>query len=142
MSVSADLMELSEDEITKHYPAALAMLEGVDHTPRIASGKEAMVAERSAGLGSRRRFRSTTPGLVTRSTARPDGVRLIERVEGVGEDALPSAVQATVLRGLRRSLAIALAVGEAYSEATGLAELKKENLSGRISDARLSLIHI
>ena len=32
-----------------------------------------------AGLGTRRRFRSTTPGLVTRSTARPEGVQLDQR---------------------------------------------------------------
>ncbi len=136
MSVSADLMELKEEEITKHYAAAVAMLEGVDHTPRIASAKEAPVAEKSAGLGTRRRFRSTTPGLVTRSTARPEGVKLIDRVEAVGDDALPSALQATVLQGLRRAIAIGLAVGEAFSEVTGLSELKKENLAGRISDAR------
>ncbi|EPX80646.1 ATP-binding protein [Litoreibacter arenae] len=136
MSQSADLMELTEEDIRKHYAAAVAMLEGVDHTPRIAKAKEAPQAEKSAGLGTRRRFRSTTPGLVTRSTARPEGVRLIERVEGVGEDVLPSAVQASVLRGLRRALAIALAAGEAFSEATGLAELKKENLAGRVAEAR------
>ncbi|TDT75333.1 SpoVK/Ycf46/Vps4 family AAA+-type ATPase [Litoreibacter halocynthiae] len=136
MSQSADLMELTEDDIRKHYAAAVAMLEGVDHTPRIAKAKETPQAEKSAGLGTRRRFRSTTPGLVTRSTARPEGVRLIERVEGVGEDVLPSAVQASVLRGLRRALAIALAAGEAFSEATGLAELKKENLAGRVAEAR------
>ena len=134
MSISADLMELSEAEITKHYAAALAMLEGVDHTPRIAQAKEAPVAEKSTGLGTRRRFRSTTPGLVTRSTARPEGVRLIERVESVGDDALPSALQASVLRGLRRALAIGLAIGEAFSETTGLAELKKENLAGHIAE--------
>ncbi len=141
MSVSADLMELKEDEIRAHYGAAVAMLEGVDHTPRIAKAKDApstevAAAERSSGLGTRRRFRSTTPGLVTRSTARPEGVRLIERIEAVGEDALPSAVQASVLQGLRRALAIGLAIGEAYSEATGLAELKRENLAGRLSDAK------
>lgn len=136
MSISADLMELSEAEITKHYSAALAMLEGVDHTPRIASTKEAPKPEKSAGLGTRRRFRSTTPGLVTRSMARPEGVRLIERVESCGEDDLPSAVQASVLHGLRRALAIGLAIGDAFSEGTGLAELKKENLGGRIAEAR------
>ncbi|WP_298257869.1 ATP-binding protein [uncultured Litoreibacter sp.] len=136
MSQSADFMEMSEDDIRKHYDAAVAMLEGVDHTPRIATAKEAPKAEKSAGLGTRRRFRSTTPGLVTRSTARPEGVRLIERVEGVGDDALPSAVQASVLHGIRRAIAIGLAAGEAFSEATGLAELKKDNLAGRVAEAR------
>ncbi|WP_394195812.1 AAA family ATPase [Litoreibacter albidus] len=136
MSQSADFMEMTEEDIRKHYDAAVAMLEGVDHTPRIAKAKEAAQTEKSAGLGTRRRFRSTTPGLVTRSTARPEGVRLIERVEGVGDDALPSAVQASVLHGMRRALAIALATGEAFSEATGLAELKKDNLAGRVAEAR------
>ncbi|WP_298298265.1 ATP-binding protein [uncultured Litoreibacter sp.] len=136
MSQSADFMELKEDDIRAHYAAATAMLEGVDHTPRIAKAKEAPAAERSSGIGTRRRFRSTTPGLVTRSTARPEGVRLIERIEGVGDDALPSALQATTLQALRRALAIGLTVGDQFSDATGLAELKRENLEGRLSDSK------
>ena len=136
MSQSADFMELKEDDIRSHYPAATAMLEGVDHTPRIAKAKEAPQTERSSGIGTRRRFRSTTPGLVTRSTALPEGVRLIDRIEGAGDDALPSAVQATVLQGLRRAVAIALSVGEQFAEATGLGELKRENLEGRLSDGK------
>ena len=103
MSVPADQMELREEDIVKHYDAALAMLEGVDHTPRIATSKAAAAPQRSPGVARTRRFRSTTPGLVTRSTARPEGLRLIERIEGSnGGDALVSAVQATVLQGLRR----------------------------------------
>ena len=136
MSQSADFMELKEEDIRAHYAAATAMLEGVDHTPRIAKAKEAPATERSSGIGTRRRFRSTTPGLVTRSTARPEGVRLIERIEGVGDDALPSALQATTLQALRRALAIGLTVGNQFSEATGLAELKRENLEGRLSDSK------
>ncbi|WP_298360153.1 ATP-binding protein [uncultured Litoreibacter sp.] len=136
MSQSADFMELKEDDIRAHYAAATAMLEGVDHTPRIAKAKEASAAERSGGIGTRRRFRSTTPGLVTRSTARPEGVKLIDRIEGVGDDALPSALQATTLQALRRALAIGLTVGDQFSDATGLAELKRENLEGRLSDSK------
>src|SRR6056297_1936249 len=94
MSVTSDLMELREEAILKHYPAANAMLEGFDHTPRVASGGEP-VAERSSGIGTRRRFRSTTPGLVTRSTARPEGVHLLERIAGAdGDDPLISPAQA------------------------------------------------
>ncbi len=134
MSVSGDQMELREDDIVAHYAAAVAMLEGFDHSPRIAKGAEAPKVERSAGLGTRRRFRSTTPGLVTRSTARPDGVRLLDRIEeSDGGDALVSPVQATVMQSLRRGIAIALAIGDAFSEATGLTELKKENLQGRLA---------
>ncbi len=134
MSVSGDQMELREEEITAHYAAATRMLEGFDHAPRIAGAPERAAPERSSGIGTRRRFRSTTPGLVTRSTARPEGVRLLERIEGCdGGDALISPVQATVMRSLRRAISIALAVGDAYSEATGLKELKKENLQGRLA---------
>ena len=137
MSVSGDQMELREQEILAHYDAAVAMLEGFDHTPRIATASVQSVAERSAGMGTRRRFRSTTPGLAGRSGARPEGVRLLERIEGAdGGDALVSPVQATVMQGLRRSIAIALAVGEAFAGATGLNALKKENLQGRLSGAK------
>jgi len=129
-------MELREADIRKHYGAALAMLEGLDHTPRVASGRAEAVAERSPGIGARRRFRSTTPGLVTRSTARPEGVRLIERVEAVGDDGLPAPVQASVLQGLRRALAIALAMGEQYGARTGLDALKRDNLAGTLAVAK------
>ncbi|HFQ16096.1 MAG TPA: ATP-binding protein, partial [Rhodobacteraceae bacterium] len=127
-------MELREEDIRAHYDAAAGLLEGFDHTPRIAKAKAAPAAvERSPGIGTRRRFRSTTPGLVTRSTARPEGVRLIERVEAAdGGDPLVSPVQAAVLHGLRRAIAVALAVGEIYAEATGLKELKKDNLAGAL----------
>ncbi|MDV4146334.1 ATP-binding protein [Shimia sp. FJ5] len=137
MSVTSDLMELREEDIRKHYEAAVGMLDGFDHTPRIAKGKGMAPAERSSGLGTRRRFRSTTPGLVTRSTARPEGVHLIERIEGAdGEDPLVSPAQANVMNGMRRALAIALAVGENFSEASGLAEMKRENLAGALREDR------
>ncbi|KAJ54980.1 ATPase AAA [Actibacterium mucosum KCTC 23349] len=137
MSLPTDAMELPEGEISKHYGAAADMLTGVDHTPRIAKGKEAPGPERSSGIGTRRRFRSTTPGLVTRSTARPEGVRLVDRIEGAdGDDPLTSPLQATALHALRRALAIGLALGETFAEATGLAELKKSNLAGSLPQTR------
>ncbi|UWQ08402.1 AAA family ATPase [Aliiroseovarius crassostreae] len=134
MSMPADLMELREEEIRAHYGAAAGLLEGFDHTPRIARPKEVPSApERSSGIGSRRRFRSTTPGLVTRSTARPEGVHLVARIEGAdGDDPLVSPKQATVLHALRRAIAIALAVGEGFAEATELAALKRANLQGAL----------
>ncbi|MFY0659355.1 MAG: AAA family ATPase [Shimia sp.] len=134
MSLTSDQMELREEDIRKHYDAAVGMLDGFDHTPRIAKGKDPVAPpERSSGIGTRRRFRSTTPGLVTRSTARPEGVHLVERIEGAGgEDPLVSPVQANVLHGLRRALAIALAVGENFAEASGLEDLKRDNLAGSL----------
>ncbi|MGX9352702.1 ATP-binding protein [Shimia sp. W99] len=137
MSLTADQMELREEDIRKHYDAAVALLDGFDHTPRIAKGKEAPTPERSAGIGTRRRFRSTTPGLVTRSTARPEGVHLVERVESVdGDDPLVSPLQANALHDLRRALAIALAIGETFSEASGLGDLKRDNLAGSLGADR------
>lgn len=138
MSLTADTMELREEDIAKHYDAAVAMLDGFDHTPRIGKAASGGAApERSPGIGTRRRFRSTTPGLVTRSTARPEGVHLMERIQSADpDDPLISPLQATVLHLLRRALAIALAVGETYAEATGLADLRRSNLAGSLPAAR------
>jgi len=133
MTLTADTMELREGDIAKHYDAATAMLDGVDHTPRIAKQAEAAQNERSSGLGTRRRFRTTTPGLVTRSSARPEGVHLIDRITGAdGDDPLTSPLQANVMHSLRRALAIALAMAETYAETTGLADLRRQNLAGSL----------
>lgn len=135
MSGARDTMELREDTIKAQYEAALALLTGFDHTPRLAKGLDSAAAERSVGIGTRPRFRPTTPGLVTRSTARPGGVRLIERVEAFG-DGLVSPLQASALRAMRRGLAIGLAMGETFAAQSGLVELKKANLEGRLADLR------
>ena len=136
MSLTSDQMELREEDIRKHYAAAVALLEGFDHTPRIAKGAAAPV-ERSPGVATGRRFRSTTPGLVTRSTARPEGVQLLARIEGADDnDPLVSPLQATVMNALRRALGIALALGEQLSDAMGLSELKRQNLAGALPAAR------
>jgi hypothetical protein len=64
-------------------------------------------------------------------------VRLIERVQAVGgEDPIVAPQEAVVLQALRRALAIALAVGEEFSAGTGLAELKKANLEGRLPQVK------
>ena len=137
MTLTADQMELREEDIRKHYAAAAALLEGFDHTPRIAKGKEPAQVERSSGVGTRRRFRSTTPGLVTRSTARPEGVHLLDRIEAADDgDTLTSPAQAVAMNGLRRALAIALAVGENVSEASGLDDMKRDNLAGALGADR------
>ncbi|PKP73861.1 MAG: AAA family ATPase [Alphaproteobacteria bacterium HGW-Alphaproteobacteria-6] len=138
MSVPRGEMELKEEAIRAHYAAAAAMLQGFDHAPRVATARVVEVpAARSPGIGARPRFRSTTPGLVTRSTLRPEGVRLIERIEGIGgEDPIVDPLEATVLSALRRALAIALAVGEAFSGQTGLDELKRANLENRLAADR------
>jgi len=134
MSQTADTMELREEDIAKHFDAAFAMLNGFDHTPRVGKARTADTqSERSSGVGTRRRFRSTTPGPVTRSTARPEGVQLLARIQQAeADDPLVSPQQATVLQVLRRALAIALAVGETYGEASGLADLRRANLAGSL----------
>ncbi len=138
MNQPQNLMQLSEDQIRAHYNSAMAMLDGFDHTPRIARPKQVAQTERSPGVPARRsQFRTTTPGLVTRSTARPEGVHLINRVQGAdGQDPLPSPVQATVLQSLRRALAVAHTVSDLYEDQTGLADLKRDNLAGRLSPAK------
>jgi len=131
-----DTMELKEETIRAQYEAALGMVLGFDHAPRLAKALVAtQVAERSPGIGARPTFRSTVPGMATRTTARPGGVRLSERIEGLG-DGLVSPVQAAVLNALRRALAIALAMGETFAAQSGLAELKRANLEGRVPEPR------
>ncbi len=139
MSQSSDQMELREEDIRKHYAAALDLIDGFDHAPRIATVAAAPVAaqERSSGIGTRRRFRSTTPGLVTRRVERQEGVQLTTRVESVeGGDGLTSPLQATVLQGLRRAVAVALAIAENYAERTPLKDLKRANLEGSLADGQ------
>ncbi|MEJ6404661.1 ATP-binding protein [Yoonia sp. 2307UL14-13] len=139
MSQTSDQMELREDDIRAHYAAALDLLDGFDHAPRIAkaSAEPAVATERSPGIGTRRAFRSTTPGLVTRRVARQEGVQLTTRVEAVeGGDGLVSPLQASVLQGLRRAVAVALAVAEQYAERTPLKDLKRANLEGSLADGK------
>ena len=65
MSQTSDTMELREEDIADHIVMAQSLIEGFDHAPRIGKAGDAPAAERSSGIGTRRRFRSTTPGLVT-----------------------------------------------------------------------------
>ncbi|MFD2174397.1 AAA family ATPase [Rhodobacter lacus] len=139
MSGQRDEMELREEAIRAHYPAIEAMLQGFEHVPRLAKPRPPEGAERSTGVATgMRRFRSTTPGLVTRPGAPPEGVRLLERIAAATGDVLPTPAAATVGQDLRRSLAIALAIGEAFAEVTGLRELKKANFEGRLPAPRRS----
>ena len=136
MSQTTDQMELREEEVRAHYAAALDLLDGFDHAPRIATAT-APVAEKSSGVGTRRAFRSTTPGLATRRVARKEGTQLTTRIEAVeGGDGLVSPLQATVQQSLRRAIAIALAVGEQFAERTALKDLKRANLEGSLADSQ------
>ena len=139
MSLPRDTMELREEDIRKHYPAAAEMLMGIDHAPRLAQQRLSLAApEKSPEISAMtRRFRSTTPGLITRSMTRPDGVRLIDRIaETDHDDPLTSPTQAGVTHALRRALAIALTLGDAFAEQTALAELKRANLENRLPRER------
>lgn len=125
-------MELPEAEIQGHYPQALSLLTGFEHAPRL--GKSAPVApvERSPGIRTTRRFRSTTPGLAGRSTARAEGTQLLQRIEDADGDELATPAAATVTRALRRAIAIALAVADEVAARSGAAELKRTNLESRL----------
>lgn len=133
MATSQNLMEISEASILEKYPEAMEMLNGFDHSPRIGKAKEAPQAERSSGIGTRRRFRSTTPGLSTRSTVASEGVNLMHRINDSDEaDPLMSPVQATVLRTLRRALATSSATVSLFSEQTPLNDYLRLNKEGRL----------
>ena len=138
MSQTHDQMELREEDVRAHYAPALDLIDGFDHSPRIATASaSAAPAERSSGVGTRRAFRSTTPGLATRRVKRTEGVQLTTRVEAVeGGDGLTSPLQATVLQTLRRAVAIALAVADQYAERTALKDLKRANLEGSLPDGQ------
>ncbi|WP_054303099.1 ATP-binding protein [Gemmobacter sp. LW-1] len=132
-----DTMELKEETIRAHYDGALGLLTGFDHAPRIATATAAPAAEpeRSPGIGARPRFRSTVPGMAARPVARPGGVRLVERIEALGEG-LVTPPEAQALAALRRGLAIALAMGETFAQGSALAELKRANLEARLPEPR------
>ncbi len=133
MSQSSDQMELREGDVRKHYPAALALLDGFDHSPRIATSTANAPVERSTGIGTRRAFRSTTPGLVTQRVARTEGIQLLTRIAAVeGGEGLTSPVQAAVMQALRRAIAIGMAVAKQYADRTGLTDLKRANLEGSL----------
>ena len=137
MSLSADLMELREEDIRRHYPQALNFLQGFDHAPRIAQATAAPAPERSPGVGTRRAFRPTTPGLTTQRTTLPGAVHLLARIEAVpGAEGLPSPLQATVAQAIRRALAVALALSEQVSLRSGLADLKRANAGGSLAPDR------
>lgn len=141
MSDSNDLMEIREEDIRAHYPAATALVTGFDHAPRIGKARvqAAATPERSPGVGmSSRRFRSTTPGLATRRTQRAEGVQLATRIQEAEEtdDDLISPRQATVQQALRRALATANATADLYADRTSLGALKRDNLEGRLDAAR------
>ena len=138
MSETSDIMELREEDIRQHYAVALTLLEGFDHAPRIAKGEAPATPERSPGIGTRRRFRSTTPGLVTRRTAASGAVELMARIEDVSEDALITPLESTVLNTLRRAIAIAQALSDTVAKTNGLADLKRANLEGSLPQARVS----
>ncbi|MDP5308214.1 ATP-binding protein [Paracoccus spongiarum] len=132
-------MELPEDEVRRHYPQALALLTGFEHAPRLGrAAPQPAAAERSPGIAAAGagRFRPTTPGLAGRSTARPDGVRLLERIEDAGGDDLLTPAAATMARVLRRAIAIALAVADEVAARSGAAELKRINLETRLPAER------
>lgn len=135
MSGPTDLMQIKDSQIREKYAAANALLTGFDHTPRLAkkSAAASTPKERSAGIGTRRRFRSTTPGLVTQSSARPEGVHLADRVmDGDDDDPLTSPAQARVLHSLRRALATAMVMSDQYGDATGLSGMLQDNLQGKL----------
>lgn len=137
MSQTGDQMELREVDIRAQYAPALAWLDGFAHTPRLGTATvDDRAEERSAGIGTRRAFRSTTPGLVTRRTVAAGNVALRARIAAAGEADLVTPLQAHVTHALRRGVAIALAVADQFADRTGLTALKRANLDGTLQADR------
>ena len=133
-------MEIKEELIREKYSVAENLLTAFDHTPRLAKNTINAALEKSSGIGTRRRFRSTTPGLVTKNNARPEGVRLINRIQNADDEKLEnkfvSPIQASVLHSLRRALSTAMVVVDQYADHTGLSTLLKDNLQGALASSR------
>jgi energy-coupling factor transporter ATP-binding protein EcfA2 len=140
MSQTNDQIAVSEDDIRAHYTAALQLMDGFDHSPRIASGVDAaQTPSKSPGLARRRAFRTTTPGLTARTSQRAEAVHLISRIETIGDDdGLTSPLKANVLQGVRRALAVSFTVAEQFAARTPLVELKRQNREGRLPAAQKS----
>jgi len=138
LSTASDLMELKEELIREKYKLSEAMLDGFDHTPRIAKPRDVEAPKpRSSGIGTRRRFRSTTPGLVTKPTARAERVQLAARIGNLhDDDPLTTPLQATALQALRRALSAAQAVTDQFARQTGLTDMMRDNLQGALDKAR------
>ncbi|MEJ2121410.1 MAG: ATP-binding protein [Alphaproteobacteria bacterium] len=140
MSDAKTAMELKEEDIRKHYPAAHAALSEIDHAPRYAEElAPRQAATPSSTTYTRRRFRSTIPGVSpTLSERRPAAhASLIETVAAIeDDDPLPSEVQNHVLRVLRRGIAIGRAIVDLYGDITPLNTLKEANLVGDLNTAK------
>ena len=92
MSRTSDQMELREEDIRKHYPRRRRRCFWGSIT-RHGSARARTRPRSSARRGSARGggFAPRRRGLVTRSTARPEGVQLIARIEAAdGDDPLVS----------------------------------------------------
>lgn len=134
-------MPLKEEAIQGYYAEAEAILRATNHAPRIArpEATDAQPAQRSSGVSrvSSARFRSTTPGLSTRVGPMGGGrIALIDRISSIGNDTLPSPLQSSAIRALRRAIAIARETGNAFAQRSPLAELKRANLTGALPQAR------
>ncbi len=140
MSDAKTAMELKEEDIRKHYPAAHTALAEIDHAPRYAEEiAPKAAAAPSSTTYTRRRFRSTIPGISsTLSERRPAAhASLIETVAAIeDDDPLPSEVQNHVLRVLRRGIAIGQAIVDLYGDITPLNTLKEANLVGDLNTAK------
>ncbi len=132
MGLTTGQMELPEEAIRKHYPMALTLIDGFDYAPRIAKP----AVEVDGGEPVRRSFRATTPGLVTSRVGRAEPVHLLRRVNEAGGDGLMTPMQSRVLQCLRRGVAVASAVGDAFADRTGLADLKRRNFQGGLAAAQ------
>jgi len=127
------LTTLRDEDIDKHLAGAYQMLQRVAVT----------VDDRAEGqtplAGTRRRFVST---VATGGLKRSVPVSLIERISAVTpDDPMLTPAQHALIFGLRRGLAIGLAVAEVFARQTALENLKTENKSAPLQGERAAHFH-
>lgn len=127
------LTTLPDEDIEKHLSSAYQMLERI--TVSIDDGGKS----KPEVAGTRRRFVST---VATSGLKKSAPVNLIERINAISRnDPMLSPGQHSVIFGLRRALAIGLAVGDVFARQTELEAMKTENRSTPLQGERASQFH-
>lgn len=127
------LTTLRDEDIDKHLSGAYQMLERVTVNIDDDGKSKGEVA------GTRRRFVST---VATGGLKRSQSVTLIEQISSVTQDdPMLSPGQHSVIFGLRRALAIGLAVADVFARQTALENLKAENRSSPLKGEQAAQFH-
>lgn len=138
MTDARQAMQLKEDDILSHYAAAYHSLTSLNHRPRFATPVSENPPSSTGGY-TRRRFRSTIPGMspVSQASHSASQASVVDTIAGITpDDPLPSEVQSHVIRVLRRGLAVANTLVDTFGNQTQLNALKRENTHGQLGNSQ------